>query len=100
MISTTVQFDERNIHVGCCLFSHNILLKNNKKKEKVKYRCTFVQIVWRINVFHTNNQRSTSRLTRLLDQLAVYKDENNDKWFEKQRKMIFNHAINEKKRSS
>ena len=22
---TTVQLDERNIHVGCCLFSHNIM---------------------------------------------------------------------------
>ena len=59
-----------------------------------------MQIVRRFNVFHTNNQRSTSQLTKLLDQLAVYKDRNNDKWFEKQRKMIENHAINEKKRSS
>ena len=33
----------------------------------------------------------------MLDQLAVYKDQNNDKWFEKQWKMIENHAINEKK---
>ena len=39
-------------------------------------------------------------LARLLDQLAVYNDQNNDKWFAKQRKMIENHAINEKKRSS
>ena len=29
-VRTTVQLEERNIHVGCCLFSHN------KKKTKIK----------------------------------------------------------------
>ena len=50
--------------------------------------------------FIQNNQRSTSQLTRLWDQLAIYKDENNDKWCENEWKMIENHSINEKKRSS
>ena len=36
----------------------------------------------------------------MLDQLAIYKDRNKDKWCENERKMIENHAINEKKRSS
>ena len=31
---TTVRLDERNIHVGCCLFSHIHLKKINKKKKK------------------------------------------------------------------
>ena len=33
----------------------------------------------------------------MLDQFTVCKDRNNDKWWEKQRKMIENHSINEKK---
>ena len=31
-VRTTVQLDERNIHVGCCLFSH----KNNNKNQNNK----------------------------------------------------------------
>ena len=38
--------------------------------------------------------------SKLLDQLPVYKDENSDNSLKKQRKMIENHTINEKKRSS
>ena len=33
-VCTTVQLVKRNIHVGCCLFSHKIKNKNNKKKKK------------------------------------------------------------------
>ena len=32
-VRTTVQLSERNIHVGCCLFSHNINIKIIKKRK-------------------------------------------------------------------
>ena len=34
-VRTTVQLEERNIHVGCCLFSHD----QNKKKKSKKNKC-------------------------------------------------------------
>ena len=99
-IGTTVQLREHNIHVSCCLFSHIQLKIINKKKKKWNIDAPLCKLFDELMFFTQNNQRSTSHLTRSQDQLAVYKDENNDKWFEKQRKMIANHAINEKKRSS
>ena len=37
-VRTTVQFDEHNIHVGCCLFSHNRAHKNNNDPKS--YECS------------------------------------------------------------
>ena len=41
---TTVQLDERNIHVGCCLFSHK-KSRNTKKKTKCDIGCFQSHIV-------------------------------------------------------
>ena len=44
---TTVQLDERNIHVGCCLFSHNKnKCKQNKKKQRDVYVCNSLYVLF------------------------------------------------------
>ena len=42
---TTVQLGERNIHVGCCLFSHDNQQKNHSKHNKIEFAKTGLKCV-------------------------------------------------------
>ena len=52
-VRTTVQLDERNIHVGCCLFSHIQNNKNNKKKKKWNIDAPLCKLFDDLMFFHT-----------------------------------------------
>ena len=83
-----MQLSERNIHVGCCLFSHKQNKKQQTQKQCLLLRHFLREFVVTIYINFAEKIVNLILLLKMLDQLAIYKGENNDKWFEKQRKMI------------
>ena len=57
---TAVQFGERNIHVGCCLFSHN--QKKTQKKEKNSEMCVLLRKLFNELMFFTQIIRDQPRV--------------------------------------
>ena len=72
-VCTTVQLSERNIHVGCCLFSHKNECKQNKKnKEMFMFATLFMFCLRSVNYFKEKKTEHTRMYAQLCSSRAQY----------------------------
>ena len=70
MMRTTVQLDEHNIHVGCCLFSHNHKFTNQQKQQVLSKVDTVVRFVESQCVNLLDKEEKKTKHTRMYAQLC------------------------------
>ena len=69
---TTVQLDEHNIHVGCCLFSHNPVI-TTKKKNKMRSSLVGTHLCFGGSfdlIYNETKKKKKTEHTRIVAQLC------------------------------
>ena len=65
-VRTTVQLSEHNIHVGCCLFSHDTKTNSTKKKQVVSKLKKMLLVFWWSLKYNILNSRAIVAFNKIV----------------------------------